>query len=153
MSKVYKKEEQGNSRGQSTFDYMFMVAIGLLFVLIAFVFITEDSGTPREVAMEHAENSSIKSQAVISKSQLENAGVWNDNFTVSLAGDYKINVYNGGELVYIINYENATYKENVADWNIVNGWSLGEIYEKCLNNDLNACKFVITLNQGGWQEK
>jgi len=141
------------SRGQGSIGYMFMIAMGLLFILIAFAFIIEDSGTSREAAMEHAENSSIKSQAVVSKSNLENFGLWNDDFTASLKSNHIIEVYKEGELVYAVHYENSTYREDVSRWSTANGLSFGEIYVKCIDGDLNACKFIIALQQGIWERE
>ena len=125
----------------------------LKFLIIFFAFIIEDSGTSREAAMEHAENSSIKSQAVVSKSNLENFGLWNDDFTASLKSNHIIEVYKEGELVYAVHYENSTYREDVSRWSTANGLSFGEIYVKCIDGDLNACKFIIALQQGVWERE
>lgn len=141
------------SRGQGSIDYIFMIAMGLLFILIAFAFIIEDSGTSREAAMEHAKNSSIKSQAVIFKSQLEISNFWDDEYMVLLGSNYTIKIYEEEVLIYAVNYENTSFKEDVTKWDNFNGLSLFEIYEACLNNNLTACKFIITLKEGSWEEK
>ena len=140
-------------KAQGSINYIFMFAIALLFVLMTFTFIAEDYGGSKDVAMEHAENSSIKSQAVISKSNLENFGLWDDDFTMSLRPNHIIEVYKEGELVYVVHYENSTYREDVSEWSAGNGFSFGEIYVKCINGDLNACKFIITLQQGVWKRE
>jgi len=140
-------------KGQGSIDYAFMIALGLLFILIAFAFIIEDYERSRKTATEYAENLSIKSQAIISKSQLENFGFWNDNFTISLGSPYIIKIYNEGVLVYIVNYENTTFRDDIYEWNNVNGLSFFEIYEKCLNGNTTACKFLITLKEGIWEKQ
>ena len=140
-------------KAQGSINYIFMFAIALLFVLMTFTFIAEDYGGSKDVAMEHAENSSIKSQAIIFKSQLETSNFWDDEYTVLLGSNYTIKIYEEEVLIYTVNYENTSFKKDVTKWGDFNGLPLSEIYEACLNNNLTACKFIITLKEGSWEEK